>query len=49
MLSNAVSVPIGELLTISGVSQSGSTITVTGTGFSTKSVINFFTRRTVER
>ena len=42
VLSNAVSVPLGALLTISGVSQSGTTVTVTGTGFSTLSVINLF-------
>jgi len=42
VLSNAVSVPLGAVLSISGVSQSGSTVTVTGTGFSTLSVINLF-------
>ena len=40
--SNAVSVPIGQLVSISSVSQAGSTITVNGTGFSTLTVINFF-------
>ena len=44
--SNAVSVPIGALVTITSVSQTGtgvgSTITVKGTGFSTLTVINFF-------
>jgi sugar lactone lactonase YvrE len=40
--SNAVSVPIGAQLSISAITQSGSTITVDGTGFSTLSVINFF-------
>ena len=40
--SNAVSVPIGAQITISSVSQTGSTITVNGTGFSTLTVINFF-------
>jgi hypothetical protein len=45
VLSNAVSVPIGALLTISGVTQSGATVTVDGTGFSTVSVINLFAQR----
>ena len=40
--SNAVSVPIGAQITISSVSQTGSTITVNGTGFSTLTIINFF-------
>jgi hypothetical protein len=40
--SNAVSVPIGQLVSISSVSQAGSTIMVNGTGFSTLTVINFF-------
>lgn len=40
--SNAVSVPIGALLSVSSVSQTGSTVTVTGTGFSSLSVINLF-------
>ena len=40
--SNAVSVPIGKALSISSVSQAGSTIRVSGTGFSTLTVINFF-------
>ena len=39
---NAVSVPIGEQITVSSVAQSGSTITVDGTGFSPLTVINFF-------
>ncbi|HEV3112215.1 MAG TPA: hypothetical protein VGY99_17150 [Candidatus Binataceae bacterium] len=40
--SNAVSVPIGQKISVTSVSQSGSTITVVGTGFSTLTVINFF-------
>src|SRR5579875_2975138 len=40
--SNAVSVPIGQPISISSVTQSGTTITVNGTGFSTLTVINFF-------
>ena len=40
--SNAVSVPIGQQITLTSVVQAGSTITVTGTGFSTLTVINFF-------
>jgi hypothetical protein len=40
--SNAVSVPIGEQIAVTGVSQSGATITVDGAGFSTLTVINFF-------
>jgi hypothetical protein len=40
--SQAVSVPIGSRIDILGVTQSGSTITVTGTDFSTLPVINFF-------
>jgi len=42
VISNAVSVPIGALVTISGVTQVGSTVTVRGTGFSVMSVINFY-------
>ena len=41
--SDAVSVPIGARINILSVSQSGSTITVNGTGFSKLTVINFFT------
>jgi hypothetical protein len=37
-----VSVPIGGRITVSSVGQSGKTITVNGTGFSTLTVINFF-------
>jgi len=40
--SNAVSVPIGQKISVTSVSQSGTTITVNGTGFSTLTVINFF-------
>lgn len=40
--SNAVSVPIGDLITVSGVQVNGSTVTVTGTGFNSLTVINFF-------
>jgi len=40
--SNAVSVPIGEKISVASVTQSGSTVTVNGTGFSTLTVINFF-------
>ena len=42
VLSNAVSVPIGDAMDISSISQAGSTITVNGAGFSVLSVINFF-------
>jgi sugar lactone lactonase YvrE len=45
VLSNAVSVPIGARLTITGISQSGTTVTVDGTGFSTLSVINLFAQK----
>src|SRR5262249_36864708 len=40
--SNAVSVPIGARLSITSIAQSGSTVTVNGTGFCTLSVINLF-------
>ncbi len=40
--SNAVSVPIGDTISVTAVTQAGSTITVDGTGFSTLTVINFF-------
>ena len=40
--SNAVSVPIGEKISVLSVTQAGGTITVNGTGFSTLTVINFF-------
>jgi glucose/arabinose dehydrogenase len=42
VLSNAVSVPIGAPITISSIMQSGRTVTITGTGFSTLTVINLF-------
>ena len=42
VLSNAVSVPIGALVTISHISQVGTVVTVTGTGFCTLTVINLF-------
>jgi len=40
--SNAVSVPIGQKISISSVTQVGGIITANGTGFSTRTVINFF-------
>jgi hypothetical protein len=40
--SNAVSVPIGQAITVTSVTQVGGTITVNGTGFSSKTAINFF-------
>jgi hypothetical protein len=40
--SNAVSAGIGARISVSSVSQLGSTITVIGTGFSNLTVINFF-------
>jgi hypothetical protein len=40
--SNAVSIPIGQKISVTSVSQSGSLITVNGTGFSTLTVINLF-------
>jgi hypothetical protein len=40
--SNAVSVPIGAIIQVEKVTQSGTTIMVNGTGFSTLTVINFF-------
>ncbi|GEM_PF-802606 len=40
--SEAVSVPIGARLNITSITQSGSTITVNGSGFSTLTVINLF-------
>jgi len=40
--SNAVSVPIGAKISVISVSQSGSTVTVDGNGFSTLTVINLF-------
>jgi hypothetical protein len=43
--SNAVSAPIGQQITVTSVTQSGNTITVNGTGFSTLTVINFFNQQ----
>jgi hypothetical protein len=43
--SNAVSVPIGEALTVTSVTQTGDSITVAGSGFSSLSVINFFNQQ----
>ena len=40
--SAAVSVPLGAPINVLSVTQSGTTITVNGTGFSTLTVINFF-------
>jgi hypothetical protein len=40
--SSAVSVPIGARILVTKVTQSGSLLTVDGTGFSTLTVINFF-------
>jgi len=45
VVSNAVSVPLGAQLTITGVTQQGTTVTVNGTGFSVASVINLFNRQ----
>jgi hypothetical protein len=45
--SNAVSVPIGAKITVASVTQptAASVITVDGTGFSTRTVINFFNKQ----
>lgn len=40
-----MSVPIGAAITVTSVTQSGPTITVNGTGFSTETVITLFNRR----
>src|SRR5579875_365123 len=40
--SNAGSVPIGEKITVTSVTQSGSMLIVDGTGFSEATVLNFF-------
>jgi hypothetical protein len=40
--SDAVSAPIGQPVSVTSVTQSGTTITVNGTGFSTLTAINFF-------
>jgi hypothetical protein len=42
VISNAVSLPIGATVSIGAVTQSGSLVTVDGTGFSSRSVINLF-------
>ncbi len=43
--SNAVSVPIGQKISVISVTQAGSTITVNGTGFSKLTVINLFNKQ----
>jgi hypothetical protein len=40
--SNAVSVPIGARIIVTSVTQSGTTLTVNGAGFSKVTVVNFF-------
>ena len=40
--SNAVSVPLGARINVTEVAQSGNTVTVIGTGFSTLTAINLF-------
>ncbi|MBK7974296.1 MAG: hypothetical protein IPK07_13800 [Deltaproteobacteria bacterium] len=42
--SNAVSVPIGEAISVTGASINGNTVTVTGTGFNALTVVNLFAR-----
>ncbi len=42
LASNAVSIPISELVTVSSVQVNGGTVTVNGTGFSSLTVINLF-------
>jgi len=45
--SNAVSVPIGQAISVTSVTQSGDTITVNGTGFANKmTVLNLFNTQT---
>jgi hypothetical protein len=44
--SNAVSVPLGPRITVTDVNQSGETLTVDGTGFSTLTVISLFNAQT---
>ncbi len=45
-ISNAVSIPIGELVTVSSVTVNGNTLDVTGTGFNDDlTVVNFFAVR----
>jgi hypothetical protein len=43
--SNSVAAPIGHRITMTGVSQNRTVITVKGTGFSALTVINLFTAR----
>jgi hypothetical protein len=43
--SNAVSAPIGAKISVTSVGQVGGLITVNGTGFSTRTVINFFNKQ----
>jgi hypothetical protein len=43
--SNAVSVPIGARITVTSVTQSATTVTVNGAGFSTRTVINLFNKK----
>jgi hypothetical protein len=43
--SNAVSIPIGQEITVVSVTQLGGIITVNGTGFSNLTVINFFNQQ----
>jgi hypothetical protein len=45
LASAAVSVPIGARITVTSVTQTGSTVTVNGTGFSPLTVINLFNER----
>ncbi len=40
--SNAVSVPIGARIDISGVSQTATAVTVAGSGFSSRTIVNLF-------
>ena len=47
--SNAVAAPIGALVHVFLVKQTGSTLTVTGSGFSNLTVINFFNRQAAAR
>ncbi len=42
VVSNTVSLPIGEQMRIDSVSQMGNIVTVTGAGFSARTVISFF-------
>jgi glucose/arabinose dehydrogenase len=42
VVSNAVSLPIGARIDINGVSQTATTVTAVGTGFSSRTVVNLF-------